>query len=587
MFFPTLAYILALLITTASGLPQLTVHERRSAAPLGFASLGAAPDSDVLTLRFALTPKNISGLEQRLVSISTPGNPDFREWLSKEEVKAFVQPSDDTVAAFNSWASANGVTPSVLSPHGDWVSLTLTVATANKLFGASFQKFQHRSLAQPITRTLSVSLPSELVGHVEVIHPSTSFSTSDSPTSHLMFPSSRRNLEKRLPAKRAEKDEECDGVEIPMTPACLQKLYGVPSTPATQANNSIMVTGYWTSPNRSDLSTFLQDYRPDIPSNTTYDLIEIGAEEEAEVPPENAALLQLEANLDVQYALGLATGVPVQFLSVNTPSLDNDAFATAFVETSMYLDGLEDPPLVVTTSYAPTETDFGESMTRKICNSYLALGARGISLLFGSGDGGVRGGHDNSSIPGLCENNDFLVVFPASCPWVTAVGGTEGIHPEVATNLTGGGFSNLFPRPWYQTDAAENFLTTLPDDFPGNFNKSGRAYPDVSVQAGNLNFIFRELTMQSGGTSFSGPIFASIISLINDRLIAAGRPVLGFLNPWIYANADAFTDITEGHNSGYECPTESVAFDASKGWDPLTGIGTPVFDKLLAAAFDC
>jgi tripeptidyl-peptidase-1 len=173
--------------------------------------------------------------------------------------------------------------------------------------------------------------------------------------------------------------------------------------------------------------------------------------------------------------------------------------------------------------------------------------------------GGVRGNHDNSSIPGVCESNIFIPVFPASCPYVTAVGASQGFNPEVATNLTGGGFSDLFPRPWYQTQAVDRFLETIPPDFAGTFNKSGRGYPDIAVQGSGLDMVFNGTTFPSAGTSFSSPIFASMIALINDRLVASGKPVLGFLNPFLYANTNAFTDITEGHNSGFECPTSSVS----------------------------
>ncbi|KAJ7809893.1 peptidase S8/S53 domain-containing protein [Mycena olivaceomarginata] len=278
----------------------------------------------------------------------------------------------------------------------------------------------------------------------------------------------------------------------------------------------------------------------------------------------------------------LATGVPVEFLSVGGFS----DLATAFLDTNTFLDGVDNPPSVVTTSVGLMENQFESSVSKKICDSYMALGARGISVLFGSGDGGVRGGHDNSSIPGFCESNIFIPVFPASCPYVTAVGGTQGFSPEVAVNLTGGGFSDLFPRPWYQTQAVDSFLKTIPPDFAGTFNKSGRGSPDVAVQGWGLDLVFNGTTFTDGGTSFSSPIFASIIALVNDRLVAADKPVLGFLNPFIYANTNIFTDITEGHNSGFECPTSSVVFDATKGWDALTGIGSPVFDKLLAAAFE-
>ncbi|KAJ6476610.1 hypothetical protein DFH09DRAFT_856763, partial [Mycena vulgaris] len=61
------------------------------------------------------------------------------------------------------------------SPNGDWVSVTLPVHQANTLFNTQFERFTHPGLLQAITRTLSVSLPSELVGHIDVLHPTTSF----------------------------------------------------------------------------------------------------------------------------------------------------------------------------------------------------------------------------------------------------------------------------------------------------------------------------------------------------------------------------------------------------------------------------
>lgn len=45
-------------------------------------------------------------------------------------------------------------------------------------------------------------------------------------------------------------------------------------------------------------------------------------------------------------------------------------------------------------------------------------------------------------------------------------------------------------------------------------------------------------------------IFSGIIGLLNAELLAAGKPVLGFLNPWMYANPSMFNDITTGSNPG-------------------------------------
>ncbi|CAK5279188.1 unnamed protein product, partial [Mycena citricolor] len=147
-----------------------------------------------------------------------------------------------------------------------------------------------------------------------------------------------------------------------------------------------------------------------------------------------------------------------------------------------------------------------------------------------------------------------------------------------------GGFSNIFPAPAYQTAQIASFLKTVPSDFNATFNLTGRGFSDVSTQGWNFQVVNNGTTTLTGGTSASSPTFAAVIALINDRLVAAGKPVLGFLNPFLYANLGAFNDITVGHNSGFVCPESGVGFDATTGWDPLTGLGTPNFTSLLAAA---
>jgi tripeptidyl-peptidase-1 len=109
-----------------------------------------------------------------------------------------------------------------------------------------------------------------------------------------------------------------------------------------------------------------------------------------------------------QYTVGLATGVPVTFLTVG------GGFTKAVLDTTTYLAGVAAPPSVITTSYGGNEASFSRSDAQKICAGYMALGARGISVIYASGDGGVRGGHDVAS---QCTNNTFLPVFPASCPY--------------------------------------------------------------------------------------------------------------------------------------------------------------------------
>ena len=101
--------------------------------------------------------------------------------------------------------------------------------------------------------------------------------------------------------------------------------------------------------------------------------------------------------------------------------------------------------------------------------------------------------------------------------------------------------------PDYQADAVSAFLTTLGGTNAGLFNASGRGFPDVSAVGENVEIVFQQEGGLVAGTSCSSPIFASVVSLLNDALVAAGKPRLGFLNPFLYSTgASALTDITAG-----------------------------------------
>ncbi|KAG6849410.1 hypothetical protein H0H93_008716 [Arthromyces matolae] len=217
----------------------------------------------------------------------------------------------------------------------------------------------------------------------------------------------------------------------------------------------------------------------------------------------------------------------------------------------------------------------------KVCNLFAQLGSIGTTAFFSSGDEGVGGGD--------CLTNDgtnkklFQPAFPASCPYITAVGGTTKTNPEVAVSFSGGGFSRYFAQPSYQSSAVATFLNALGSTNSGLYNATGRAYPDVSAQANNFRVIISGAVNSVGGTSASSPTVAAIFSLLNDVRLAAGKASLGFINPLIYSNPSAFNDIVSGSNPG--CSTNGKCFKicwftARAGWDPVTGLGTPDFAKL-------
>jgi len=218
----------------------------------------------------------------------------------------------------------------------------------------------------------------------------------------------------------------------------------------------------------------------------------------------------------------------------------------------------------------------------------------GITVVYSSGDNGVGG---NS---GLCLNPDgtqsasgkiFNPSFPSTCPYVTSVGATQVVSgktvadPESACEIvirSGGGFSNYFGLPEYQKDAVTSYLKNYPPSYPSNlWNSTGRsrAYPDLSANGANYVVAVDGNFSLVYGTSAAAPVVGAMLAMVNDARIEQGKSTLGFINPLIYSTkfAAGFHDITNGTNPGCGTP----GFSTSRGWDPVTGLGTPNFPVLL------
>ncbi|KAK1229126.1 hypothetical protein PQX77_007831 [Marasmius sp. AFHP31] len=537
-------------------------------APSAFAKAGSAGMAETkVNLKIALKPKDRDGLEKALYAASTPGSASYGQHLRYTEVKAFMEPHPEAVSAVTQWLSENeiaDVEPSGV--FGDWLSFAVPVSKANSLLDANFETFRHTSSGREVVRTLQYSIPSDLRSHVALVHPTTSFALRPPAEPQFFAPvATNANVTGRAnPAPTS-----CNNN---VTPACLQALYGIPTAPATQSSNRLGVTGFidqWAQ--NADLETFLSLLRPDMSSNTSFAVqsVDGGVNNQG---PSNAGI---EANLDIQYTVGIATGVPVTFITVGE---DNEDDVSGFLDVINVLIAEDAPPAVLSTSYGFDEPDLGPELAGRICDAYAALSARGVSNLFASGDGGVWGSRDTQ-----CTN--FVPTFPGGCPFITSVGSTSAgpsSTEESASDFSSGGFSDVFPRPSYQDLAVTAYLEALGTENSGQFNSSGRAYPDVSARGTPVQIVNAGQRILVQGTSCSTPIFASVIALINDRLVAAGKPVLGFLNPFLYAHPEALFDTIAGTNDGPNCGR--LGFRAVSGWDASTGLGTPNFDALLTAA---
>jgi tripeptidyl-peptidase-1 len=532
--------------------------------PVHFANAGAPNPDTTLNLKVALTATDRDSLEQTLFDVSTPGNALYGQHLSFEEAKALAGPSPATVQAVTSWLNENGITDiTTTGAFDDWLAFSVPVSTANSLFEADYQLFTEIGGETQLTRTLAYSIPADLQPHINLLHPSTDFvRISRGPKFHVPVPSST-SLSNNTASRALTAPTACNSV---VTPTCLQDLYGIPTTKATQKSNTLGVSGFidqW--PQTADLELFLINLATNVAPTTTFTLQTLDGGSD----PQNASLAGVEANLDVQYTVGVANGVPVVFISVGESNSDG---LDGFLDIMNNINRQTSPPHVLTTSYGFDEPDITSTQANQLCDAYMTAGTRGVSILFASGDGGVSGSQSQS-----CTT--FIPTFPSGCPFLTSVGATQGIK-ETSASFSSGGFSNIFARPSYQTTVVANYLTALGSTNRGHFSTTGRGFPDVAAQGVSVEIANGGEAELVDGTSCASPIFASVIALINDRLVAAGKSPLGFLNPFLYAHPTALFDITTGDNPG--CGTNG--FPAKAGWDPVTGLGTPNFASLLAAA---
>jgi len=567
--------------------PQTTKHAWVE-APAKWTHISSAPDSHTLRMRIGLKQTQMDEVIRHLYEVSDPAHPRYGNHLSKEQVEELVRPAPESVEMVEAWLAAHGLdihSPECAmerSPAGDWINLNVPVRVAETMLDTEYGVYQHT--ADPgarVVRALSYSLPRSLHDHVDVITPTTMFGTMRAMKSTAFV--QPKNTSPVPAGEDTGSVTGPSGFAVPtscnnaITPSCLMQLYGtVGYKPVSTAKNSIGIAGYLGEfANVADLKTFTRRFRTDA-VNATFKVVQFNGGGNDQNDP------GVEANLDIQTTTGLTFPTPnIYYSTGGSPPFIPDSFTPTdtnepYDQWVAGLLGQSSIPPVISTSYGDDEQTVPTDFATSVCNSFAQLGSRGVSLLFSSGDEGVGGGD--------CHTNDgknqtiFQPAFPASCPFVTTVGGTNRVNPEVAVAFSGGGFSRLFAQPSYQTTAVNGFLAALGNTDAGLFNKAGRAYPDIAAQGLNFQIVVGGTVEPVGGTSASCPTVSSVIALLNDFRLSKGKTTLGFLNPLLYANPSVLNDITSGSNPG--CGTNG--FTARTGWDPVTGLGTPNFPKMQA-----
>ncbi|KIW66790.1 hypothetical protein PV04_06085 [Phialophora macrospora] len=577
------------------------IHEQLDSIPEGWYQGDTTPGCHQrIKLHIAVRQEDKHDLlEERLLSISTPGHALYGQHYDAQQLSALLQPDPAVSSAIRSWLIGAGISETVIQDDGDWFTVYMTVAQAETLLDTKFQYFHHADLAEPPRiRTLQYSVPHHLHPFIQMIQPTTHFARAKPYQMPVPVPDYGPGSATKLNATY------CNATT---PPDCIRALYKIGEFKANASSGvKLGISGFnYQQVIHSDLHLFLDKWAPTQNKTTVRVVTSNGG-----VNNESAAVdWASEASMDVQYGVSLAYDIPVTFYKTGgvgplIPDLQQPNDSDHLLVQEPWLEHLQfllnltqkDLPTVLSVSYGEDEQSHPVSYMKTVCQLFAKLGARGVSVLVASGDGGPGDG---------CMTNDgknttrFQPQFPASCPWVTSVGGTALVQPEIAWNMAGGGFSDVFARPDYQVKQVGTYLndTVGPDRFKGLYNRTGRGIPDVAAQAYTTFPIFHMgKEVRSGGTSAATPIWATVIANINSERLSRGRKPLGFLNPWLYSEGSrGITDITDGgsfgcedtNNSGLPAPeVPGAGWNATTGWDAVTGLGTPDFEKLLKIAMN-
>lgn len=487
-----LSYSIAWLSLCVAGPALAVLHKALpGGTPAGWSAIGAPAKNETIVLQVALELQNLDKLESMIYAVSIPGSSSYGKFMEGDAVSALVAPKKNAGPAVERWLKSAGV--SQIHSDGEYVTFATSIGRANTLLNTQFKYYEKDGITK--LRTTAYSIPDDVAAHIDLISPTTYFGKTTTPPK-MIGASRKRFVTNPRPTNTTNSkiDESCDFF---VTPQCLKKTYNIGDYAADPKAGSKIGFGVFhnDSARVADLTLFQRTYNlPD--QGFDVQIIDDGPNDQSESEH------HYEPNLDVQTIMGIVEPLPIT--SYNTgglaPFLPNlfepsaaDNTNEPFLPYYQYLLAQKnsDLPQVISTSYGEDEQTVPEDYARRVCNMIGQLGVRGISVLVGSGDTGVGGpcqSNDGKAIP------EFTPQFPPTCPYVTAVGGTKSLEPEVAWEVSSGGFSKYFKQPEYQKAAVADYLANHIDPatlqyYQPFFNQAKRGFPDVSAHSASPKYV--------------------------------------------------------------------------------------------------
>jgi subtilase family serine protease len=590
--------------------------------------VGTADPAGDVGFRVYLGWNNESAVETLAAAVSNPKSSSYRKFLTPTQFRQQFAPSQSQVAAVESWLKGQGFSVEYTPQNNHYVSAEGTVAQAEAAFGATFGEYSVNGLTVRSPES-DVTIPDSLSGVVSGViglDDSAQFVITNHTTGDAPPPAAFVSAK---PCSTYWGQNPATGFTNPYgagtlpyapcgyTPAQVKGAYGIGSSYDGSGQTVAVIDAYAAPTIAADVNQWsVNRGLPQFKANQFTQVVAPGTYHHPEKgQKQDPQGWYGEETLDVEAVHGMAPGANIVYIGAPNNFQDLDAALNYAVD--------KDVAPIITNSYGWDTEVLPPGYVKPYEDTILQGVIEGIGIYFSSGDNG-----DESATVGYTTPD-----WPASSPYVTAVGGTTlGVGasnnrlfetgwgttsatwtgtawspaaPGTWVYGSGGGVSRLFAEPSYQQGVVPSSVFTAQ-------GRTGRAVPDVSALADpNTGYLIGETQTfpdgsakyseyRIGGTSLASPLVAGIMALADQ---AAGHP-LGFVNPLLYslAGTSSLYDVTSpsstiamvrsNYNNSVDASggvsyslrtanqTQSLA--TTTGWDDVTGVGSPA-GALLSA----
>ena len=556
-------------IPTAKAQQILPGHVPEAIARLHLQPIGRMAATNELWLAIGLPLRDQAGLEQFVAQVSDPASPNFRHYLTREELTARFGPTEQDYEAVKNFARSNGL--AIVVTHGNRLLLDVTgpVAAVEKAFHITLRTYRHpteaRDFFAPDTEPMvDVALP------IVDIEGLSDFS--------LPLSKWKKNNGVHTSSKRGSAPDGSGDI----FGNDFRNAY-VPGTTLTGAGQSVGLMEF-----SAFYTNDIFNYANLAGNGRTNIIIEpVLIDGYAGIPSGGEG----EVELDIEMAMAMAPGLDrIVCFEAGGVGKHNDVLNTMLAYSNI---------LNLSCSWG---WDGPSNTTDAI---FMSMDAVGQTFFNASGDWGAFTTGSNS-VNGVDNPNSDTANAPSSNPYITQVGGTtltmngagatwaseavwnwgvdsSGDYFGSSSGASSGGISSYYTIPSWQTNVSN--MTGR------GGSASFRNIPDVAACANNIYEIYDNGKNTNdfdgnAGTSAAAPLWAGFMALVNQQLTTNGQPSAGFINPALYAISagsnylSCFHDVTSGSNSWVSSPK---LFYATNGYDLCTGLGTMNGTNLINA----